>query len=285
MFRDSFFRYLLILVTITSLSLGGMKSLGELGSSKEKPKVTWRSVDLREAKRLYNEHSALFIDARPFSSYQRGTIARSLNLPLRRFKRMSRWLPADKGAALLIFANEAKNNVAQKVAKRLIKTGYRDVMVYDGGYLEWKRHNLPIMAAPQPCRCDQDYHPKQPPIMVDGVALYLDLEDESRIDAKWIAPLLVKGVFPNGMSLVDVRRSSSFAKGHLPRAINIPFDEERMELNISALPPKGPILFTCKHGSISADAWFSLPENLQKRVFILDADVICKQDKCSITPH
>jgi rhodanese-related sulfurtransferase len=249
------------------------------------PRHAWRSVDLKEAKRRYDDHSTLFIDARAFLSYQRGTIPRSLNVPLRRFKRMGKWLPRDPKAPLLVFCDGPQCGLAPKVADRLVKAGYTDVMVYLGGYPEWKRHNLPIMAAPRPCRCSQGYRPERPPVLVDDVALYLDPEDESRLDVRWIAPLLEKGIFPNGLSVVDVRRPSVFAKGHLLRAINIPFDEEKMELNISALPPKGPILFTCKHGSISADAWFSLPERLQKRVFIIDADVVCRGEKCTITPH
>jgi 1-acyl-sn-glycerol-3-phosphate acyltransferase len=51
------------------------------------------------------------------------------------------------------------------------------------------------------------------------------------------------------------------------------------------LPPEGPILFTCNHGSISADAWFALPEELQKRTFILDATVKCEGKRCEVSPN
>ncbi|ADV46096.1 rhodanese-like domain-containing protein [Nitratifractor salsuginis] len=245
---------------------------------------TWRNVDLKEVKRRYDTHSALFIDARAFPRYQKGTIPRALNVPLRRFKRMSKWLPIRRDAPLLVFCDGPKCGLAKKVAQRLVKAGYSNVLVYRGGYPEWKRHNLPIMAAPRPCP-SQGYRPSKAPVYVEGVKLYPDPEDETRLDARWIAPLLEKGRFPKGLKVVDVRQPSAYARGHLPGALNFPFDEEKMELNVSALPKKGPILFTCKHGSISADAWFSLPEELQKRVFVIDADVVCEGEKCTVTPH
>ncbi len=244
-----------------------------------------KHIDLKEAKARYDAYAALFIDARSFPRYREGTIMRAMNVPIRRFKRMLKWLPADKEAAMVLFCDGPKCGLAEKLADRLVKVGYRKVMVYTGGYPEWRRHNLPVMGAPKPCDCGENYRPKTEPVAVEGTALYLDPEDESRIDARWIAPLLIKGTFPNGLHLIDVRKASQFSRGHLPRAVNLPFDEEAMTLDLSKLPPKGPILFTCKHGSISSDAWFSLPEEVQKRAFILDADVVCTENNCTITPH
>ncbi len=246
----------------------------------------WKQIGLKEAKEQYDAYSALFVDARSFPRYREGTILRAVNVPIRRFKRMLKWLPAKKEAPIVVFCDGPKCGLAPRLADRLVKAGYGEVMVYEGGYPEWKRHNLPIMGVPKPCRCPGEYKPEGPPKIVEGVALYLDPEDESRIDARWIGPMLVKGVFPNGMSLIDVRPASQYAKAHLPRAQSVPYDEEAMALDLSKLPKKGPILFTCKHGSISSDAWFSLPEAIQKRAFILDADVVCKAGKgCTVTPH
>lgn len=256
------------------------------GLSSAETDATFRRIDLRDAKARYDAYSALFIDARSFPRYREGTIMRSLNVPLRRFKRMLKWLPSRKEAPMIVFCDGPKCGLAPKLADRLARAGYREVMVYEGGYPEWKKHNLPVMRAPQPCRCDGKYRPKTAPVVVEGVTLYSDPEDESHIDARWIGPLLEKGVFPNGMTLIDVRPAAQYAKAHLPRAKNLPYDEETMKLDLSKLPKKGPILFTCKHGSISSDAWFSLPEALQQRTFILDADVLCEAGKgCRVVPH
>lgn len=245
-----------------------------------------RRIDLREARRLYDAYSALFVDARSFSRYREGTIPRALNVPLHRAKRMLKWLPADKGAPIVLFGDGPDYVPADKLARRLAEAGYREIAVFTGGYPDWKKHSFPVMSAPKPCRCTERYRPKTPPVSVEGTALYLDPEDENRLDARWIGPLLVQGRFPEGLTLIDVRPAAQYAKAHLPGAINVPYDEAAMELDLSKLPKKGPILFTCKHGSISADAWFSLPETLQRRSFTLDADVVCKEGNgCSVIPH
>ena len=242
-------------------------------------------VNLTTVKRLYDTHGVLFLDARRFRRYAQGTIMRALNLPVKRFKRMSRWLPRRLDAPLLVFCDGPRCDASAALARRLIRMGYSEVLVYPGGYPEWRRHNLPVMRAPKACDCGDNYRPTTEPVAVEGTTLYLDPEDESRIDARWIAPLLRQGTLPEGLHLIDVRKASQFAAGHLPGATNIPFDEEAMSLDLSKLPSKGPILFTCKHGSISSDAWFSLPEKIQKRAFILDADVVCRESNCTITAH
>ncbi|WP_457607739.1 rhodanese-like domain-containing protein [Nitratifractor sp.] len=244
-----------------------------------------RTVGLEKAKALYDARRGLFIDARPFGRYMEGTIAGALNVPVKRFKRMSRWMPVRKDAPLLIFCDGPKCDASSALARRLAKAGYTELMVYPGGYLEWKRHKLPIMGAPRPCRCGEDYRPTAKALKIDGVTLYPDPEESSQVDARWIGPLLEKGAIPRGMHLIDVRPASQYARGHLPHAVNLPFDPERMKLEYTRLPKKGPILFTCKHGSISTDAWFSLPEKLQERVFILNAEVQCGESNCTVRPN
>jgi len=246
---------------------------------------SYRRVGLDEVKKLYDTHGALFVDARRFSRYAEGTIMRALNLPVRRVKRMRRWLPKRLDAPILIFCDGPECNASAVLARRLAKAGYSRLMVYPGGYPEWKRRHLPVMAAPVPCRSAAGYRPAQKPVTIDGVRLYTDPEDSSRIDARWIGPILEQGALPVGLHLIDVRSPSQFARAHLPGAINVPFDPEAMELNISRLPARGPILFTCKHGSISTDAWFSLPETLQERSFILDAEVKCRDGECKVSPN
>jgi rhodanese-related sulfurtransferase len=245
----------------------------------------YRMVDLEEVKKAYNAHSALFIDARSFEKYRQGTIMRALNVPVKRFKRMKKWLPARKDAAILIFCNGIECGKSTQLAKRLHQAGYTHLLVYREGFPEWKRRKLPIMAAPKPCRnTGATYHPTHP-LQIEGVFLYRDAEDPARIDARWIAPLVERGKAPEGLQLVDVRPSAQYEAGHLPGAINVPFDPKGGRIETGQFPRKGPILLTCRHGSLSTDAWFSLPETLQRRTLILDATVECEGDHCRVTPH
>ncbi len=261
-----------------------LSALPLFASPAETDSIIIKKINLEEAKQRYNAYSAIFIDARAFPRYAKGTVMRALNVPIRRFKRMLKWLPSDKNAPIVIFCDGPKCGLAEKEAVKFVKYGYRNIMVYSGGYPEWEKHSLPVMSAPKPCECGEGYIPDSEPVEVNGVKLYLDKEDESRVDSKWFAPLAKNGKIPDNLHIVDVRPHSKFLKGHLPKAVNVPFEEKSMELNISKLPKDGVIVFTCKHGSISSDAWFSLPEELQERVFVFNADVVCKAQECTVTP-
>jgi len=242
----------------------------------------YRLVGLEEVKKAYDAHSALFIDARSFEKYRQGTIMRALNVPLKRFKRMKKWLPVRKDAAILVVCNGIECGKSEKLARRLHRAGYTKLMVYRGGYPEWRRYKLPIMAAPRKCRCDESpYRPAGKPVKVKGVPLYFSGEP-GRVDARWLVPLLREGKTPAGLRLVDVRPREQYERGHLPGAISVPYDPETRSLPLEKLPEKGPILLYCNHGSISAEAYESLPEGLRSRVLVLDADVSCTGERCTL---
>jgi len=95
----------------------------------------YRIIDLNEAKTHYDAHDALFIDARDAKLYAEGTIRRAVSIPLKRFKRMKKWLPGRKDAPLLIFCNGATCDKSAKLAERFAQAGYTDLMIYQAGYL------------------------------------------------------------------------------------------------------------------------------------------------------
>ncbi len=244
---------------------------------------SYRIVDLSEVKIHYNAHDALFVDARDATVYAKGTILRALNVPLKRFKRMKKWLPIRKDAPILIFCNGVTCGKSVKLAERFARAGYTQLMVYREGYPEWKRHKLPIMATPKPCRCDEHpYTPKGKPVTVAAAKLYLSSDDPSRIDARWAIPLINSGKIPAGVQLVDVRPARQYAAGHLKGAISVPYNPDKQTIDVSKFPKGKAILFYCKHGSISADAYESLPDTVVERVKVLEADLKCNKEECTV---
>ncbi|WP_456393440.1 rhodanese-like domain-containing protein [Nitratifractor sp.] len=264
---------------------GCLTECGKAKAACEEASRSYKIVDLRRVKHLYNARRALFVDARSFEKYVKGTIPGALNLPLKRFKRMRKWLPADKEAPIVVFCDGLGCGRSAKLARKLLREGYGSVMVYEGGYPEWKRRRLPILATPRPCPEPGGAYRPTRPVTIDGVKIFVDPEEGSRIDARWIAPLLRSGRVPEGLTLIDVRPSEQYARGHLPGAISVPFDPEARSLDLSKLPKRGPILLSCRQGTISTDAWFSLPDALQKRSYILDASVECRAGHCRVEPH
>ena len=244
---------------------------------------SYRVVDLTEVKTHYNAHDALFIDARDAEVYAQGTILRALNVPLKRFKRMKKWLPVRMDAPILLFGDGVNATHPVRLAERCARAGYTHVMVYRKGFPEWKQHALPIMAIPKPCRCDgHPYTPQGKPVTVAGAKLYLSHEDESQIDARWMIPLINNSTIPAGVQLVDVRPTKQYAAGHLKGAISVPYDPEKQAMDIHRLPKGKAILLYCKHGSISADAYASLPDAVAERVKVLEADLKCGEQGCGV---
>jgi rhodanese-related sulfurtransferase len=237
-------------------------------------------IDLNAAKAHYNAHDALFIDAREAQKVADGTIFGSLNVPLKRFKRMKKWLPIRKDAPMVIFCNGIECGKSVALAKRLARAGYTRLMVYRAGFPQWRRHKLPILAAPRPCRCDEaPYFPKTDPVDVAGVRFYLT-EDPTRVDARWFVPLIDAGRLPASVHLVDVRPHDQYLRGHLPGAINVPYDPKKRTLDTTQLPAEGVIVFYCNHGAISADAFATMPATVAARVKVLDADLECRKERC-----
>jgi len=139
------------------------------------------------------------------------------------------------------------------------------------------------MSAPKPCRCDDaPYTSAGKPVAVAGAPLYLSPEDGSRVDARWITPLINVGSLPAWVQLVDVRPADQYAEGHLKGAVNIPFDSKRSRINTAKFPAGKAILFYCNHGTISADAYMSLPETIAQKVKVIEADLRCDGGECTL---
>jgi rhodanese-related sulfurtransferase len=242
----------------------------------------YRLIDLAEAKTHYNAHNALFVDARDASMVAKGTIFGAFNVPLKRFKRMKKWLPARTDAPLVIFCNGIECGKSLKLAEKFARAGYTHLMVYRAGYPEWRAHKLPILTTPKPCRCDEGaYTPTTQPVQIAGATLYLS-DDPTRIDPRWMVPLANADKLPTGVQLVDVRPTAQYTTGHLKGAISIPFDPDNHIIDTAKFPADKAILLYCNHGAISAEAFDALPETTARRVKVLEADLVCEAGHCRV---
>ena len=73
-----------------------------------------------------------------------------------------------------------------------------------------------------------------------------------------------------GVKVVDVRTADEFAAGHVPGAVNIPFDElPRRHAEVG--PPSAPVLLYCRSGRRSSIATATLREKGFTRIYDLQA--------------
>lgn len=124
--------------------------LGSLLNASEELNI----IKYEKAKRMHDSGSTLFIDARGEKLYKKGTILGSMNVPVKRYKRLKKKiLPANKAKAKIItFCNGFKCEKSDELAVLLMKDGYKKVYVYKGGYPEWKKKKQAIMGLVKECK-------------------------------------------------------------------------------------------------------------------------------------
>jgi len=244
-------------------------------------------IPLKKVKGMYNAKSALFVDARGFKLYQKGTIMGAMHMPAKKFKKFSKYLPADKNAKIVSFCNGYKCEESDHLAFKIMALGYKRVMVYKGGYPEWKEKELPLMSLVKECKTGPKgpYVPKkETAININGAKAYWGGEEieDGMIDQFWLADQLNNGKVPANIQLVDVRKAEQFNEGHLPGAINVPWlaDDDKLS-DASKLTGKKLYVIYCNTGMQSTDARGSLDDDAAANVLYFDANVKCEGTKCT----
>jgi len=226
----------------------------------------YTEVNFKEVKRLYEAGSALFIDAREMKFYKKGTILGAIDMPIQKLKRRKRFLPAKKSAKLLLFCGGIKCGKSAKLATAIAKLGYSRILVYHGGYPEWKEKRQEIMLSTHYCRTSTAETAK--PISVMDAKI-VPGQDEGTVDTKWFAAHYKTGTLPGNMVLVDVRKAGDYLAGHLPHARSVVWDFDKGMIDSSQFPADKLTLLYCNTGMRSSDAYDSLDEETAKRVRFL----------------
>jgi rhodanese-related sulfurtransferase len=104
-----------------------------------------RTVDAAEAHRLWRQGSATFVDARDPEDFAAAHIAGSLSLPYWGFSAaypnaVGR-LP--KHGPILIYCYGSSCGLSMRLAKRLLREGYENLIVLDGGIAAWEAAGYP----------------------------------------------------------------------------------------------------------------------------------------------
>lgn len=95
------------------------------------------------------------------------------------------------------------------------------------------------------------------PVLADGY---------KRITGKEMAAILKDGT---KTVIVDVREPELFEKGHIPGAINIPYDDAHKRI-LKELSPKDRIVFVCHGGPMGDELADILAKNGYKSVYNLE---------------
>jgi rhodanese-related sulfurtransferase len=102
-------------------------------------------VSLTEARRLFENDAALFIDARPEDLYAEGHIRGALNLPWQEVDRFFADLSDRLGSEkpLITYCDGESCELSHKLALFLKNMGHENVRVLVNGWTEWQAAGLP----------------------------------------------------------------------------------------------------------------------------------------------
>lgn len=106
------------------------------------------AIPLAEARSLFENGGAVFLDARPALEYAEGHIQGALSLPAQEFDvhfdRLMDRIPDTK--TLIAYCDGESCELSKDLAKTLLELGFPNVRVLINGWTIWKNDGLPVEA-------------------------------------------------------------------------------------------------------------------------------------------
>lgn len=104
------------------------------------------TLDLSAARKVFEDGSVVFVDAREPEVFAKGRIRGALNLPSKgfdaTFPEFTRLIPPVQPVVVYCDGNDC--HASNEVAGKLRGKGYKDVKIYFGGWQLWLDQQLPI---------------------------------------------------------------------------------------------------------------------------------------------
>lgn len=109
------------------------------------PPQELRKVTLGEAKQFFDGGKAVFVDARPGFNFAGRRIKGAVNCSLGEFDSQLNELKAkaQSDTPLVVYCGGETCGLSQKVALKLVEVGFKNVMVFPGGWSTWVQANFP----------------------------------------------------------------------------------------------------------------------------------------------
>jgi len=242
-------------------------------------KKTYSEVDTVVVRSVMKKNSAVLIDARPYKKYLQATIPGSMAVPDTDMDKLLGKLPADKNMKIITFCGGYGCGKSHKVAKKLLKMGYKNVAVYAGGLPQWKKDGM---------RTTGSAAKKAQKMAKKAMPMSGDIKkgaDEGTVDGEWFKKLVLANKVPSSVQLVDVIPPEDFKNGHLPNAVNIYAEELSAKALFAKLPKNKTVVFNCTSGARALEAWMKLKDNkfAVANAYYFDANINCNKNmKCKI---
>jgi len=277
-------------LAIVMIVTAGMLTATEVPLEKASPKVQallqqnhLKVVDtpyVQQRASLTGEKATVLIDARPNKKYRAGHLPGALSIPDSKFDDYFGQIQSlDRGREMITYCGGWKCIKSPKLAAMLTAKGFKNVKVYQAGFPAWKKAGLPVESQKRIKKEENPY------IVVDGIQLVKDQEEnKNMVYGPWYLELIKS--LPPEYQLVDVRDAESYQSGHIPGAINIPFDDKHAKAFVQKLSGLGKkVIMNCASGATATEAITAVIDEGGdlSRIFYVDANVDCdKENRCTI---
>jgi rhodanese-related sulfurtransferase len=209
------------------------------------------------------ERPQVLLDLRSADDAARGFITGAVSFPGSRAAKLINALPPKEKKPPIVLYDAKDGKQAATVAKALLKAGYADVKVLQGGIEAWKAANYETVTGKLPAKAS--YIPKPRPGEIDLEQFKKDLLE-----------------LPADVIILDVRNPEEVKTGMLNVAKNIPAEEIKDRL--AEIPRDKEIVTQCSTGVRAEMVYHALKELGYNRVSFLNAKVeFDKAGKYTIT--
>jgi len=219
---------------------------------------------------------AVIIDARPAKMFAKSTIPGAIAIP---DTKIAKFYPQvkdmDKKTEMITFCGGYHCGKSHKVAKFLMKEGFKNVKVYAGGLPAWKKAGKPLAGKAAKKAV------KKMAKKASTTAGIKKGEDEGTVDGEWF-----KANYKNipNLQIVDVRSADEHAAGAMAGAINIEAESMDAKAFVAKLPKDKIVVFHCASGGRAMEAADKAKEGGadMSKTFYFDANLDCEGSKCNI---
>ncbi len=108
-----------------------------------------KTLDLAQTYAVFENHEALFIDARPAGEFRELHIPKALNITAEHLEQgmPPALAPVDKQQRIIVYCGTTDCHASLKVAELLQDKGFVNIQVFVGGFKNWDEAGYPVDSA------------------------------------------------------------------------------------------------------------------------------------------